>query len=281
MKRYTTLKSIACGHQLIARTIMMSHKTPEKIRKILVLVEGADDVPVYDIFFKTNAVDIQDCHGCEVVEDVHNIIKSETNWKYLSIRDSDFLILSNKNIHIEDNFFYTDCHDSEMMMFKNPKLIMSVMYKLVGNKINIKDRICFELYNLSTLKWFNMYRNFCYKFEGLDLAHISWNAQISNAEALRFFVPSKNSPKYFPTKAYEQFLSQNSNPDLNHLINGHDFITRWAAIVKMEYHHQYSDNDFRKVICECYSIKMAMTTNLYKNIHNWECTNGLSVLNKL
>lgn len=280
MKKYTTLKDIACGHLLIARTIMMTHKTPERIKKFLVLVEGTDDSPVYEVFFDKNVVDIQDCHGCDVVEDVHQIIKSETNWKYLSIRDCDFLILSKRKKYTDNNFFYTDCHDSEMMMFSNPRLIMSVMYKLVGKSNNgIKNRICDELYWVSMLKWFNMFRSLKYKFEELDLAHLSWNAQISNSEALRFFVPTKNSPKSFPLIAYNQFQSRNPNPDKNHLINGHDFVTRWAAIIKTEYHQQYSDRAFRGIICDCYTIKMAMGTTLYQNIKNWEVANGFSVLN--
>ncbi|MEE1079678.1 MAG: DUF4435 domain-containing protein [Bacteroidales bacterium] len=280
MKKFTTLKEVACGHQLISRTIMMTHKTPDRIRKLLVLVEGTDDIPVYEVFFDKNVVDIQDCQGCEVVEDVHKIIKSETKWKYLSIRDCDFIVLSKKKKCLDDNFFYTDCHDSEMMMFSNPGLIKSVMNKLVGKSIDgIKRRICYELYWVSMLKWFNMFRNLKYKFEALDLAHLSWNAQISTAEALKFFVPTKNSPKSFPLNAYKKFQLINHNPDLNHLINGHDFVTRWASIIKTEYHQQYSDRAFRKIICDSYTIKMAKSTVLYHNIMNWELSNRLSVLN--
>lgn len=280
MKKYTTLKEVAHGHQLISRTIMMTHKTPNRLKKLLVLVEGTDDIPVYEVFFDKNAVDIQDCHGCVVVEDVHKIIKSETNWKYLSIRDSDFLVLGNKKKYSDDNFFYTDCHDSEMMMFNNPRLIKSVMNKLIGNSIDgIKERICNELYWVSMLKWFNMLRNLNYKFEDLDLAHLSWNAQISTTEALRFFIPKKNSPKSFPLKSFNNFQSKNKNPNINHLINGHDFITRWAAIIKREYNQQYSNRAFRKIICDSYTIKMAKSTVLYHNIMNWELSNRLSVLN--
>ena len=280
MKKYTTLKEIAHGHQLISRTIMMSHKTPDRLKKLLVHVEGTDDIPVYEVFFNKNFVDIQDCYGCVVVEDVHKIIKSETNWKYLSIRDSDFLVLSNKKKYSDDNFFYTDCHDSEMMMFNNPRLIKSVMNKLIGNSIDgIKERICNELYWVSMLKWFNMLRNLNYKFNDLDLAHLSWNAQISTTEALRFFIPTKNSPKSFPLKTFNIFQSKNKNPNINHLINGHDFITRWAAIIKREYNQQYSNREFRKIICNSYTIKMAKSTALYQNIMNWELSNKLSVLN--
>lgn len=280
MKKYTTLKEVAHGHQLISRTIMMSHKTPDRLKKLLVLVEGTDDIPVYEVFFDKNVVDIQDCHGCVVVEDVHKIIKSETNWKYISIRDSDFLVLSNKKKYSDDNFFYTDCHDSEMMMFNNPRLIKSVMSKLIGNSIDgIKERICYELYWVSMLKWFNMLRNLNYRFEDLDLAHLSWNAQISTTEALRFFIPTKNSQKSFPLKSFKKFQSKNKNPNINHLINGHDFITRWAAIIKREYNQQYSNRAFRKIICDSYTIKMAKRTDLYDNIKNWALSNRLSVLN--
>lgn len=280
MKKYTTLKEVAHGHQLISRTIMMSHKTPDRLKKLLVLVEGTDDIPVYEVFFDKNVVDIQDCHGCVVVEDVHKIIKSETNWKYISIRDSDFLVLSNKKKYSDYNFFYTDCHDSEMMMFNNPRLIKSVMSKLIGNSIDgIKERICHELYWVSMLKWFNMLRNLNYRLEDLDLAHLSWNAQISTTEALRFFIPTKNSQKSFPLKSFKIFQSKNKNPNINHLINGHDFITRWAAIIKREYNQQYSNRAFRKIICDSYTIKMAKSTVLYHNIKNWELSNRLSVLN--
>lgn len=260
----------------------MAHKTPERFNKVLVLVEGIDDIPVYEVFFKRNVIDIQDCHGCEVLEKVHLIIEKETKWKkYLSIRDSDFLVLSNSRRYTEENFFYTDAHDSEMMMFKSPTLIKSVMRLMVGeNGADIKKRICFELFYLSMLKWFIMFRSLKFKFEGLDLAHLSWNSQITSTEAIRFLEPTSRSFKLFPIKAYIEFQSKHPNPDVNHLINGHDFITRWAAIIKTEYHHQYSDSDFRKIICQCYTIKMAMSTTLYKCIKEWERVNALSVLNE-
>ena len=280
MTKYTTLKDISSGQEFIASTIMLAHKTPQNMNKVLVLVEGLDDISVYEKFFNKNSVDFQDCHGCEVVETVHQIIKSKTHWKYISIRDCDFLVLSSRKRNTEDNFFYTDCHDAEMMMIKCSKLIKSTMLKLCGDdNYDIKARICHELFYLSMLKWFISFRSLQFKFLGLDLAHLSWNSQITNVEAVRFIVPTSKSHKEFPMNAYQRFLTQHPNPDVNHLINGHDFITRWAAIIKNDFHKQYSDRDFRRIVCGLYTINMVKCTSLYKSISEWERNNGLSVLN--
>lgn len=270
MENFAILREIAKGHKLIARNIILSHKTCDRIGKFLILVEGVDDIDIYKHFFKEDKVDLHDCHGCEVVDSVHKIIGSETGWSFLSILDSDFKRLEGLPVH-PDNMFYTDSHDSEMLMVQFPKFVRDVMNKPLGCRTaeDLTARIEYELQNVSMTKWFNMSFHYSYTFVGLDLANLSPKSQISLATVIQTMVPTQNSPKVFPGKKLFKFLKDNPKPPLDQITTGHDLITRWASIVRHEYHKQYSDVDFRKIVCDAFTIKYVKKTTLYKGLEQW------------
>ena len=279
MNNYITLKSISYNHKSIARQIILSHKNVDTINQLLVLVEGYDDRDVYQTFFANNKVDIKDCLGCDAVISVHKTIKKETKWKYISILDSDFKRLDKFPRH-DINMFFTDWHDSEILMVHFEPVIKAVMNNILGRipKYDIKKRLYNELYYVSLLKWFNMHRHFSYTFKDLDLAHESWGLQISEATVLQHMVPSKKSPKAFPSKPYNKFKKAHPNPDFDQITNGHDFISRWSAILKNEHQTQYSDHDFRDLVCAAFTIKYAAKTQLYANIKAWCKNNSFDVM---
>lgn len=270
MENFAILREIAKGHKLIARNIILSHKTSDRIGKFLILVEGVDDIDVYEHFFQLDKVDIHDCHGCEVVDSVHKIISSETGWRFLSILDSDFKRVDGLPFH-PDNMFYTDSHDSEMLMAQYPQFVREVMNKSLNCKttVDIATRIKYELQNVSMLKWFNMSYHYSYTFVGLDLANMSPQMQISIGAVIQTLVPTQNSPKAFPSKKFEKFTKDNPNPPLDQITTGHDLITRWASIVRHEYRKQYSDVDFRKKICDAFAIRYVKKTILYNDMAKW------------
>lgn len=57
-----------------------------------------------------------------------------------------------------------------------------------------------ELYNVSLIKWFNMYRKLSFVFEKLDLINLCPGKPISEALALQYFKPSKKKISSFSKK---------------------------------------------------------------------------------
>ena len=272
MGQFKSLRETEKGQKRIARAILLAHKVPQTINKFLVLVEGIDDLPIYRKFFDMNKVDIKDCNGCEHVKVVHDTIKQERegNKPFLSILDSDFNQL-NGNVPFDSNVFYTDYHDSELLISGNKQVRNKVFKDLLPKvkAIDIRERAQKELFYVSFAKWFNVYRHLSFKFEGLDLINCMPNQVISEAVALQYFKPSSKSISKFPCKSFRNFQSKNRNPNLDQLTNGHDLITRMAGILRKKYQLQISDKDLRDRFCKAFENSHAQKTKLYKNIASW------------
>lgn len=281
MGQFKSLRETEKGQKRIARSILLAHKVPQTINKFLVLVEGIDDLPIYRKFFDMNKVDIKDCNGCEHVKVVHDTIKQERegNKPFLSILDSDFNQL-NGNVPFDSNVFYTDYHDSELLISGNKQVRYKVFKDLLPKvkAIDIRERAQKELFYVSFAKWFNVYRHMSFKFEGLDLINCMPNQVISESVALQYFKPSPNGISKFPFKAFRIFQSKNRNPNLDQLTNGHDLITRMAGILRKKYQLQISDKDLRDRFCKAFENSHAQKTKLYKNIASWSKQNNLHIL---
>lgn len=281
MGQFKSLRETEKGQKRIARSILLAHKVPQTINKFLVLVEGIDDLPIYRKFFDMNNVDIKDCNGCEHVKVVHDTIKQERegNKPFLSILDSDFNQL-NGNVPFDSNVFYTDYHDSELLISGNKQVRYKVFKDLLPKvkAIDIRERAQKELFYVSFAKWFNVYRHLSFKFEGLDLINCMPNQVISESVALQYFKPSPNGISKFPFKAFRIFQSKNRNPNLDQLTNGHDLITRMAGILRKKYQLQISDKDLRDRFCKAFENSHAQKTKLYKNIASWSKQNNLHIL---
>lgn len=281
MGQFKSLRETEKGQKRIARSILLAHKVPQTINKFLVLVEGIDDLPIYRKFFDMNKVDIKDCNGCEHVKVVHDTIKQERegNKPFLSILDGDFNQL-NGNVPFDSNVFYTDYHDSELLISGNKQVRYKIFKDLLPKvkAIDIRERAQKELFYVSFAKWFNVYRHLSFKFEGLDLINCMPNQVISELVALQYFKPSPNGISKFPFKAFRIFQSKNRNPNLDQLTNGHDLITRMAGILRKKYQLQISDKDLRDRFCKAFENSHAQKTKLYKNIASWSKQNNLHIL---
>lgn len=101
---------------ITANQYLLEWKTPSKAHKTLILVEGKDDREFYYKFFQDSNSEIKTSGGCGAFRKVYNCLQGKI--KNIAIKDSDFARLC----HIfptEDNIFYADAHDYEMMCLKN------------------------------------------------------------------------------------------------------------------------------------------------------------------
>ena len=97
---------------ITANQYLLEWKTPSKAHKTLILVEGKDDREFYYKFFQDSNSEIKTSGGCGAFRKVYNCLQGKI--KNIAIKDSDFARLC----HIfptEDNIFYADAHDYEMM----------------------------------------------------------------------------------------------------------------------------------------------------------------------
>lgn len=184
MAKFKSLRETDRGQRRIARSVILAHKVPKTIHKFLVLVEGIDDLPIYYKFFNIDVVDIKDCNGCEHVNTVHETIKNETNFKFLSILDSDFKRLDGIE-PFDTNVFYTDYHDSELMITEYNQVWKKVLNSVSPSTayVDFRKQAKVELYNVSFIKWFNMHRKLSFVFEGLDILNLCPGKAISEAMA--------------------------------------------------------------------------------------------------
>ena len=110
---------------ITANQYLLEWKTPSKAHKTLILVEGKDDREFYYKFFQDSNSEIKTSGGCGAFRKVYNCLQGKI--KNIAIKDSDFARLC----HIfptEDNIFYADAHDYEMMCLKNESTRQAVSY---------------------------------------------------------------------------------------------------------------------------------------------------------
>lgn len=279
MAKFKSLRETDRGQRRIARSVILAHKVPKTIHKFLVLVEGIDDLPIYYKFFNIDVVDIKDCNGCEHVNTVHETIKNETNFKFLSILDSDFKRLDGIE-PFDTNVFYTDYHDSELMITEYNQVWKKVLNSVSPSTayVDFRKQAKVELYNVSFIKWFNMHRKLSFVFEGLDILNLCPGKAISEAMALQYFKPSKNGLHTFPNNSFKAFKEEHTKPDIDQLTNGHDLITRIASIFRHRLKKQISDKDLRDCFCQNFTEEEAKRTALYRSLQSWCKINKIEIL---
>ena len=275
MEPFKSLREAGEERNITAREAILAHKSDKQtIRKLVVLIEGIDDKPVYSVFLNEEKVDFKDCNGCINVERQHDTLKKELKSRFITILDSDFRRLDGIPSH-DDNLFYTDYHDSEMQMLSN-KNIINIVFKKITSK-ELRDDIVVlaerELYNLSMLKWYNARRSLRYRFENIDLVNLSKGCILSVNTALQYITPTVKSPKNFPKHSFDEFIikSEKKKNDnfLHQLTNGHDIVSRLSGIIKHKYKCQVGDRNLRDRICRAFTIAYAKKSQLYAEIQKW------------
>lgn len=275
-------ESVTAGN--IADGIILSHKgSKDTLAKIIVLVEGKDDIDVYKSFLDEDKVDFQSRDGCSKVREVHRYMMKMYKSPFISILDSDFIRLSERKIKRPKNMFYTDYHDSEMLMVNSYGLMKAVFFSVVPSHVQyveLKDRIMDELHVLSLARWYVVKNKLGWVYCGLDLASLSWGVSIPVDEVMKVFSPGKKPKGQLKKDDLERFIHDYNGVDKRQTTNGHDFVSRMAAIFKKEFGCQLSDNDLRKKLCESFELKRAKTTQLYSEIKTWCDENSLGSLIK-
>lgn len=110
----TSLKDASSKHQLKANQIRMEWRTSENYGKVLILVEGPEDSTFYFKFFNRENSGIRNSGGCGTLKGVYSILRASDEITCIAIKDSDFDRINGVPV-VDENFFYADNHDYEMM----------------------------------------------------------------------------------------------------------------------------------------------------------------------
>lgn len=264
----------------IADDIILKWKSEAYNNKVLVLVEGKYDGIFYYKFFNCNFSEVDDCKGCKKVIEVYRLLKSKWDKDFIAIKDSDFDRVNGKN-RLGDNFFYSDCHDYEMMCMKSTKTVEKLFSNLALRYDNeIIDAAFDDLRYISFFKWYN-YTNYCkFNFRAFTIK------DKTREQLYDFAYLHENLSRVSPNcvsideEKLNDFINDNIGSDRYEITNGHDFISRLIIHLQNEYDSYTNMNEekLKLILHPCFDMSDFEDTNLYHDIKEWERLNGKTIL---
>lgn len=261
------------------------------INKFTVLVEGIDDIKVYEKFFSKEKVNVYQTNGCaKLVELVEKLDSQNLEDKFIGIKDADYDVL-NHVTYPYPNLFLTDKHDLETMMISEEALesIMKeyLRYEDMKNDRNDLDVHAFlqdaigKLRSLSYCRWYNDVYGSNWSFGTLKLSTMIHKDPALSYDCCLSFIKRLNpDASTIPTLSmltdFEDAHSEHI--DVFHLLRGHDLCDMINLLLK---DHPYSDKKTKVSLDKieaafrlAYSGEIFRQTYLYSAITSWFDSHG-------
>lgn len=283
MKMVRTVKSIRDSAEDIYNDSIVLELKTSKAKKVIVLVEGAEDEGCYQKFFNADSVHIASCYGCGRVALIHEYLKKHKRMPAcLAIIDSDFRKLT-KVIDCNEEHFYTDFHDMEMSMVAISSLFESALNKkqILGVNYQQRTAILQELKCLSMARFFNMERKQWLSNDGMGLDLRSLETEdITNVENLvNYFKPTRTYiANGLHIKALKRFMNEHADVNLLQLTNGHDFLNRWAYHIHNKWGKVISEDDLRVALIDSFKTVIIRNTRLFKSLKKYSDKKHLNIM---
>lgn len=237
--------------------------------KVIVVVEGADDVDVFGKVMDAGSVCFYPDCNC----DKHVVILSALNGRYenrlLAIKDADFDRLDGMSYPYV-NLLLTDTHDMEGMIVADclPRLQGDDAVRCQGITL---VPIYSELEDISYLKWFNhaTRSRLCFKGVIPDMVFTDYfNAVVANTDA---DVTVTIADVVF-------FKSQHPGAPEKDLCNGHDIFERVYVRAKAANVANFPKKPFFRRLRAAYPKEKFKNTSLFRAIRAWEVANSQAIL---
>lgn len=232
-------------------------------RRILVLVEGADDEAFYQAYLNTQKVFVYALNGCEHFNRILTELNPHYPGRFLVIKDADFDHL-NGITYTYPNLLLTDQHDYEMMMM-TPDRVKKVA-KEYGiddeNAARIYEKIVNNISNFSYIKWYNSKRNEGTKGINFKSAKAVNYYGKSIEEAVNLLRPSQNPEVILDPVAIESLKLANEHIDRRQLINGHDFCELIPKAIKDIKRQNIRNKDIPSKLISYFSTSDFLHTHL-------------------
>lgn len=277
----TSLKDASSKHQLKANQIRMEWRTSENYGKVLILVEGPEDSTFYFKFFNRENSSIRNSGGCGTLKGVYSILRALDEITCIAIKDSDFDRINGVPV-VDENFFYADNHDYEMMCLSDRDVCKTFFENLgIDPDEGLIDLIIDELRYLSFFKWYNYTYTKCY-----IMARIKVDSEDMTADKLKNY-DFLHTSCYNPASSHgliekddlDDFIERHQECSDWEFINGHDFIQRLCFYLKSTHHkNNLNEEKLKFALYPCFDMNAFQRTLLYGNIRRWEVNNGKPIL---
>lgn len=269
--------------------VYQSLRNENDYRKVLVLVEGPDDIFIYGLLLDPTKVMLEE--HCSAQSGCANVIAmlKEINRRpfhvrrrrvnHLAIMDADFNRVLNR-LSDEENLVYTDCHDNEMMTLSASNTMESFCctFGVPNSEIDtVKNSIWGELETLTQLKWFNAEFQLGANFKDLDLQNMS-SEDLTGVNELFRIINDRSGNCIATLKGFKDYLTTHSVDDNNRyeVTNGHDFVSRLQTTLRNRYHCQKKEKYIERYLQLQLSANKFVTTGMCARIHEWENKVGLT-----
>lgn len=284
-----TVVSTLSPEKLVDEMILRLN-TPVNSNKVVVWVEGKD-WRVYRKFFNSNKIIEAGSAGGLVITEAHNKLRKKKPFqKSIVIRDADFKCLEGVSLSADPDIFYTDGHDVEMMMLKQPVVRQKVceVFEYTGDVSKFYEDIFKELSPLSYFKWFSYHNGKCYAFEPLgklmqyksaDLMNLTWIENMTYDCSKSKWEQSNHSTPFVRINVTDVVSFMNANPNVNmyEITNGHDFCNRLAMHIKTKTNYVRNEESINDSIMVSFDYEQFKNTDLHKSLKAW-CDANVDIL---
>ena len=269
--------------------LYLSLKNKNDYQKVLVLVEGPDDIFIYGLLLDPAKVILEEhCSaqsGCanvmamlkEINRRPFHVRRRRVN--HLAILDADFNRVLNR-LSNEENLVYTDCHDNEMMTLSVPNTMegFCCTFGVPNAEIaSVKNDIWRDLKTLTLLKWYNDEFQLGANFKDLDLQNMS-SEDLTGVNELFRIINDRSGNCIATLQGFKDYLTTHSVDDNNRyeVTNGHDFVSRLQTTLRNRYHCQKKEKYIERYLQLQLSANKFVTTGMCARIHEWENKVGLT-----
>ncbi len=281
MLEYDSIRTSLSKESMLAE-IRMQLSAPQNENKTFVILEGIDDITMFDSLLSPTGCILYESYGGKTALN-KTVSEAFNDKRIIGIRDIDY------DIPLEcERIFYCDHCNAEMMMIANDSFFISIMRKLIKRKENFLQ---LRLDVLDCLKYFSFTR------EQNDTNH--WGVNLSSTSVE--YLISKNDPikindiiNHVNIKSNVKIDNQkkiaiceavdNNKKTLLDYTNGHDFCSILKCMIKNKYGLQnttltkISDQDFKNFLSIGYTFDYFTKTVLFDKLKEYQETNSLHIV---
>jgi hypothetical protein len=245
--------------------------------KTFVLVEGDDDIVLFQTLLSDKTVLVRSYGSCTAIDKIlSKHFKSKSI--VIGIRDKDY---QQKKASNKSFYCYYTC--MELMLIANDvcmqKLCINI-YKGTESFYDLRRHILDHLNYLSCIRYINFIKSWNIRFDGLKPGkHYSTDIKAMNDNIVKEInKQNNNSLNLKRKKTVDSGYKKNcALPELLNLVNGHDFLNLFLHICKFE--NKKASIISCEIAMRCsFGINEFKTTNLYQQLQNHQNKNNLFIV---
>lgn len=259
--------------------------------KFSVLVEGPDDVIVYEKFFSKDKVEVYCMNGCNKLLDVvKSLDEKGDDERFIAIKDADYDRLNGK-VYPYSNLFLTDAHDLETTIIDGEILesILKEYLKYEDMKRNhiqldgnhMLQEVCSVLKALSFIRWYNDANSCGINFEIVKIPSMLDEDNALGCEYCLNFLLSNSVNSHVTVSVEDMWRFEYCHSDVIcdlQLVRGHDMCEVICYMIKNFtkdgnlYYLKKTKLTTEKVEASlrlCYNKEKFSATKLYVALKDW------------